>query len=159
MTIKNSLKGFTIVELLIVIVIIGILAAIVIVAYTGIQNRAYNSAVQSDLEQMVKRIELEAVTAGSYQPATAATGIKINKSAFDLAENNLYYCRNTTTNQYAIAARSKSKQDYKVINGTISTNPSKIYGQGTCDLVGGDVATLTVGFNVGPPATWATWAQ
>ena len=37
-------KGFTIVELLIVIVVIGILAAITIVAYTGIQGRAQMSA-------------------------------------------------------------------------------------------------------------------
>ena len=33
-------KGFTIVELLIVIVVIGILAAITVVAYNGIQERA-----------------------------------------------------------------------------------------------------------------------
>ena len=38
-------QGFTIVELLIVIVVIAILAAITIVAYTGIQNRAYDTAV------------------------------------------------------------------------------------------------------------------
>jgi prepilin-type N-terminal cleavage/methylation domain-containing protein len=40
--------GFTIVELLIVIVVIAILAAISIVAYTGIQNRANDAALQSD---------------------------------------------------------------------------------------------------------------
>lgn len=37
-------RGFTIVELLIVIVVIGILAAITIVAYNGIQDRAQNAA-------------------------------------------------------------------------------------------------------------------
>ena len=37
-------RGFTIVELLIVIVVIGILAALVIVAYNGIQQRANNTA-------------------------------------------------------------------------------------------------------------------
>ena len=46
---KNRYTGFTIVELLIVIVVIAILAAITIVAYTGIQDRAKESNVQSDL--------------------------------------------------------------------------------------------------------------
>jgi prepilin-type N-terminal cleavage/methylation domain-containing protein len=50
-TIKQ--KGFTIVELLIVIVVIAILAAITIVAYNGIQNRANDSSVQSDLRQFM----------------------------------------------------------------------------------------------------------
>ncbi|MEO7905179.1 MAG: prepilin-type N-terminal cleavage/methylation domain-containing protein [Candidatus Saccharimonadales bacterium] len=36
----NKMRGFTVVELLIVIVVIGILAAITIVAYRGIQQRA-----------------------------------------------------------------------------------------------------------------------
>ncbi|MDB5165339.1 MAG: Fimbrial protein, partial [Candidatus Saccharibacteria bacterium] len=46
-------RGFTIVELLIVIVVIGILAAITIVAYNGIQNRARVSSVNSALTQVV----------------------------------------------------------------------------------------------------------
>src|SRR5665647_486623 len=41
--------GFTIVELLVVIVVIGILAAITIVAYAGISQRAVVSTLQSDL--------------------------------------------------------------------------------------------------------------
>ena len=39
--------GFTIVELLIVIVIIGILAALVVLAYSGIQDRANNQQTES----------------------------------------------------------------------------------------------------------------
>lgn len=42
---KNK-NGFTIVELLIVIVVIGILAAITIVAYNGIQNRAQDTKIK-----------------------------------------------------------------------------------------------------------------
>lgn len=51
-------RGFTIVELLIVIVVIGILAAITIVAYNGIQDRARQSKIQADINSIVKAIRL-----------------------------------------------------------------------------------------------------
>jgi len=49
---KRYNKGFTIVELLIVIVVIGILAAITIVAYTGVQARAKTSVSLSSADQV-----------------------------------------------------------------------------------------------------------
>lgn len=49
-------EGFTIVELLIVIVVIGILAAITIVAFNGIQTRANVQSVNSDLAMLAKAI-------------------------------------------------------------------------------------------------------
>ena len=51
--------GFTIVELLIVIVVIAILAAITIVAYTGIQERARTSAQLSELSQLQRTIQVD----------------------------------------------------------------------------------------------------
>ena len=54
--ITKKQTGFTIVELLIVIVIIGILAAITVVAYSNIQQRANNSKIASDLAQIQKAI-------------------------------------------------------------------------------------------------------
>ncbi len=52
-----STRGFTIVELLIVIVVISILAAITVVAYNGIQERARQSKVDSDMNVLTKAIQ------------------------------------------------------------------------------------------------------
>lgn len=54
---KHRTYGFTIVELLIVIVVVGILAGITYVGYNGIQKRATESVIKSDLAQAAKAIE------------------------------------------------------------------------------------------------------
>ena len=57
MTKQIKSKGFTIVELLIVIVVIAILAAITIVAYNGIQQRAHTTAQKTTAENLAKKVE------------------------------------------------------------------------------------------------------
>lgn len=62
--------GFTIVELLIVIVVIGILAAITIVAYNGVQSKANGSAASSALTQAAKKIALWQVDYPGVSPSS-----------------------------------------------------------------------------------------
>lgn len=57
-------RGFTLVELLIVIVVIAILAAISIVAYGGVTSRAKVSAAKSDMESLEKAIEMARQSTG-----------------------------------------------------------------------------------------------
>lgn len=59
-------RGFTIVELLIVIVVIGILAAISIVAYNGIQARAAMTKKETVINNAHKQFELHRVEFDSY---------------------------------------------------------------------------------------------
>jgi prepilin-type N-terminal cleavage/methylation domain-containing protein len=111
--------GFTIVELLIVIVVIGILAAIVIVAYNGVQNSANDASVRSDLGQFLRKYEEYKLNdpAGLYPRSNAQLGqlgIKItNKNAYASDASALYNLLNcsTTANQgsdYALLAITKS---------------------------------------------------
>lgn len=72
---NRTQHGFTIVELLIVIVIIGILAAITIVAYNGIQSRANASGAMSDIQSLDKAIKLYYADNGSYPVTSGWSGL------------------------------------------------------------------------------------
>ncbi len=69
--IKTKNQGFTIVELLIVVVVIAILAAITIVSYNGITSRANQSASKSAAATLQKKVELYFAEAGNYPIAKA----------------------------------------------------------------------------------------
>ncbi len=58
MTARNNKKGFTIIELLIVIVVIGILAAIGFVAYGNVTKSARDSDRQADASAISKKAEI-----------------------------------------------------------------------------------------------------
>ena len=66
MQVGKNKNGFTIVELLIVIVVIGILAAITIVSFNGVQNRAKFAQYQSSLSAINKALLLYNADTGSF---------------------------------------------------------------------------------------------
>ena len=56
--VKATQRGFTIVELLIVIVIISVLASITVVAFNGVQKRSQEAQVNSAVKSSIKLVEL-----------------------------------------------------------------------------------------------------
>ena len=71
---KQKTNGFTIVELLIVVVVIAILAAITIVSFNGIQARAKYSVMQQDVATINKAIMSFYAEKGYYPSVGSAAG-------------------------------------------------------------------------------------
>lgn len=83
---RNEQRGFTIVELLVVIVVIGILAAITVVAYNGIQQRARDAQRLSDIKTITQALELYYLDKGEYPAGSGST--TINSSWSTTADNS-----------------------------------------------------------------------
>ena len=124
-TIKRR-DGFTIVELLIVIVVIAILAAITLVAYNGIQNRANDNVVLSDISNIRKKMEVAKIDLGHYPQSftdfTNYASYKLSKSSYDVSMSNAYYLADIANDTYALGLRSKSLKGYILTNSGLQEN-------------------------------------
>lgn len=69
---KRNSRGFTLVEILIVVIILGILAAIVIPQFTNASSDARNNSVASTLQTMRSQLELFKIQHADTPPGAAA---------------------------------------------------------------------------------------
>lgn len=108
------------------VIVIAILATITLVGFTGIQNRAHDSAVQNDLKGIAQKIESykidPTIIASDFYPASTADlesiQLKITLSSYaSSATNNFLYCRGSDSavpTLWAIVARSKTGNTYYI---------------------------------------------
>ena len=96
---RNSRLGFTIVELLIVVVVIAILASITIVSYNGISKNANNSAIQNTLSQAAKKIEIYRLNNSTnlFPASLSVAGLSLTSAngtlyVYSVSSDNLLYC-------------------------------------------------------------------
>ena len=147
-------RGFTIVELLIVIVVIAILAAITIVAYTGISQRAIAASLQSDLDNSSKKLKLFQVDNSAYPTtndcsASPATGSICLKSASGTTYTAFQIGNTSNPQTFCLTAMNNGINYFITNDGTPTA--------GTCSgvMLGG--TTCPTGFIVVPgSATYGT---
>lgn len=123
-----SSPAFTIVELLIVIVIIAILAAVTVIAYTGIQNRAAQTVLQSDLRNAATKLGTEKALNDAYpatQTAALALLTKSQGTSFQYAPTSTGYCLTATSSRTASAYHISSSEAVSLgaCSGHTATDP------------------------------------
>lgn len=122
---RTKSKGFTIAEILIVVVVIAILVAISIIAYTTLQSRGHDSAMQADLRNIGQKVA-EFTVENGRPPLANGTELgpilKVNKKSYletapGAAQTTLLYCRTNT--EWGFVGRSKGGQSWVVENGSL----------------------------------------
>jgi len=116
---KSHTKGFTIVELLIVIVVIAILAAITIVAYNGVANMASDSTAKSNIETAIKKLEVAKIDNDLYPLKIEDLGI--------ISSGDIRTEYSSDGSTYCVTISSvRARTDYHQANG------GGAYTDGTC---------------------------
>ncbi len=160
---KNKNRGFTIVELLIVIVVIGILAAISIVAYNGIQNRANDSAVQSDIANIRQQQLLYQVDNGTYQTAwqlQSGSGVRVSKNSYLTTNNAMLYCASIDGSSFAIIGKSKSGVTYFASSTSgVQIAPFSFPTGSAVDCPNAGSSNTAAGWVHTLSSGWVNWAQ
>ena len=116
---RNNNKGFTIVELLIVIVVIGILALLVITTYSGIQQKARNSKRQSDVAAVQTQLEAFYQQSGYYpsnKDLNDASWLSTNMKSLDV--NALIDPSNSTQSKTLTKTPGAKSYSYEVTDAS-----------------------------------------
>lgn len=106
-------KGFTLVELLVVIVIIGILIAIAIPAFLKFRQNGWESQVKSDLRNAATAAEAYSISHnGSYDKldndAPAADGTSLQDNGFNPTSEVTIKVDSATSNNFKLSATHAS---------------------------------------------------
>ena len=124
-------SGFTLVEILIVVVILGILAAIVIPQFTGASTEAKESALVSNLQSIRSQIELYKIQHNDELPGVQQAGAACTGTDFETAMT-------TKTDQDGVAGGRFGPYMQKIPVNSFSTAAAgeNSIGTGTIKLAG-----------------------
>lgn len=134
---RKLVHGFTIVELLIVIVVIAILVAISIVAYIGIQESARDSQRQQDMNTITKALEMYYIDNGRY-PSSTGGSTTINSGWTTTSDGSWETLRSQLSPKYIseLPEDPVSTPGISVINGTENSFNYAYYTVGSVGYCG-----------------------
>jgi prepilin-type N-terminal cleavage/methylation domain-containing protein len=135
-------SGFTIVELLVVIVVIAILATLSVVAYNGIQVRAGSAALKSDLSSAARQLGMEYATNEQYP---GNDNVKTDNPTFLKKSGSTAFQYTRIGSGYCLTATS----DRRGVPALMITHDNTTPREGVC---AGHVGSIDGGGN--SPAEW-----
>ncbi|MGD9097078.1 MAG: prepilin-type N-terminal cleavage/methylation domain-containing protein [Desulfobacterales bacterium] len=116
---RNNKEGFTLIELMIVIAIIGILAAIAIPNFIAYRDKAFCSAAESDVQTVMGAIADYFSNPDNQTVSAGSTGMPV--SGTDLSNGNTYtLAGDATTNSYTVTVTDVSQRCPRFPTHTIS---------------------------------------
>ena len=128
-SLRNRSAGFTIIDLLIVIVVIGILAGLVLNAFGNIQERARDTERQNDINSMHTALELFYTDEGGYPNETTAAdvddfaGVSLNSEATVAPNSGETYTYTPTCPGTSVEGTDADCTSY-VLNATLEADGS-----------------------------------
>lgn len=156
--------GFTIVELIVVVVVIAILATIIVLSYAGFKARTQETSVTNDMRNIVEQVGVYKVRNDRYPSAVQLQdmGVWVNKQTYGVNPTGatIFYCVDNNGTAFSIVARVKSSRllRYASIDGNVITYSGSTTAPQLCldSGVPGTISTVNfTGFTEN--GSWYSW--